>query len=108
MPWVVFAEDVRAHVPIGSLTVVGFAAPRCGFEDGHQFGVKGSASAGSAATCSRACCSDSTEYTYKPSLAFVCCQDSVATAPPALSSSAQASMCRCASGSSWVDQATRC
>jgi hypothetical protein len=31
---------------------------------------------------------------------WVCCQDSVATSAPALSLSALASMCRCASGSS--------
>jgi hypothetical protein len=78
---VVFAEYMRAHVPIRPLAIVGFAAPWRGFQDDPKFGVTG-ASAGSAATCSRAWCSDSTEYTYKLSLAFVTCHDSMATCRP--------------------------
>jgi hypothetical protein len=54
----VLSEEVRAHIRLGPLAIVSLTAPWCGFEDGHEFGVTGK-SLRSAATCSRACCSDS-------------------------------------------------
>ena len=86
------SEEVRAHVPIGPLAIVGLTAPWCGLEDGHEFGVTGKGLRRQRRDLFESVLLRSTEYTYMPSLAFVTRQDSVATSAPALSSSAQASM----------------